>query len=708
MMNLVRILFVILPVGFALACGGGEETAEAPAEGEPETAAAQAETEAPEAGGTAEESRSPEAIAEAFMEAGNAADQEAFLELLTPAARTGLGGDDEGFSMTGGQFDEYEVGEATVEGQEASVPVTATQQGQPQDMSLKMRQESGAWRVYGMDMQAGEMSVSMNFEELGQMVEQMAQSMGDAMKEGFEASVQEWQAGGSEAQIAAARLSFETMEEISEEAYRADWMNEESFEGATVGEALKELADRLSLGLEPGAHAEKLSAAVEAGVAGLSNLEAVERLTDQVGLHPKYPDLQGGVGALGEAFAMALAEGFEKLFTGEDSAIRVEGMPEETMDSMRAAADAGDGPDPVITLVEGERKYPAAFAGPFMVEVFLVNEVPPHGTGTLSLRVLTFGMNPGLLKLVSEDAEGTTFGEVVDAQGRSLVDENVRYLSGGEVIGAAYHDLFHMNLMNLLRDVTAIEKVEGVQRVKLPIEIQDVTLEQPEKGMTRELGDFTLEVKGVGTNSRIDIEGPEAAMADAEVLLAADDAEGNPLGITFQDSMLWMPTKLQASLNTPEPPGTIHLKFISETETLEYPFELGPIPLEQYEQMPEKIAELEFGEAAAPLEAEFVRFMEDDPNFPEIEIQIVNHSNKDTTTYFADFIYEDASGEELDNMPTTLTGNFTPDGHQPLAEAGATTLHTTTAFSMPEDTVNVRIEPIHVEFVDGTKWEAER
>lgn len=688
---LSSILFLVV------ACGG-----DATQEG----ATNSAEEASPSAVDAAPDSRTPEEVAQAFMEAGNAADREAFLGLLTPAAREGLGGDDEGFSMEGGQFEEFSVSEATIEGEEASVPVTATQMGQPQEMTLNLRRVADAWRVYGMEIKAGEMSVSMNFEELGQMVQEMAESMGEAMKEGFETSMQEWQAGGSETEIAAARLSFETMEALSEEAYRAEWINENDFSGETIGAALSTLAERLSLGIEAGSHAEAMEAPVETDVSGVSNLEAIERLTKQIGLYPAYPDLQGGVGALGEAFAMALAEGFEEIFSGEDAPVKIEGMSEEMMGAMSTEAGAEAGP--LITLHEGAREYPVAFAGPFMIEVVGVEEVPPHGTGSLSVRVVTFGINPGLLRLVAEDGEGTTFGKVRDARDRSLVDENVRYLSGGEVVGAAYHDLFNMSLMNLLRDVTAIETVEGVQRVTLPLEIQQVTLEEPKRGDSTTLGEFTLEVKQVGMNTNIEITGPEGATAEAEVLMAADDAEGNALGITYQDSMQWMPGKLQASLNTPEPASTVHLKLISKVKALEYPFKLGPIPLKQYEQMPEKLVELEFGEATAPLEAEFVRFLKEDPNFPEIEIQVVNRSNKDATTLFADFVYEDSSGNKLDNMPTTLTGEFSMDGHQPLAPAGETVLQASTAFSMPEETVNVRIEPIHVEFVDGTKWKAER
>jgi hypothetical protein len=555
------------------------------------------------------------------------------------------------------------------------------------------------------------MSISMNFEELDQMMEQMAESMGSAMKESFEASMDDWEAGGSKAEIAAARMIFNSTQAVTEEAYRSDWVNVDTFNDATVGEALRTLADRLGLGVVVEGSEEALEVQVEAEVAGVSELEAIERLTRQIGRHPEYPDLQGGAGAFGEAFVAALAEGFGQMFTGEDGAVKIEGMPGEVMDAMDAmkaeAPPTGEGP--VLTVKDGARRYPVAFAGPFMIEVFLVNEVPPHGTGTISIRVVTFGVNPALLGRVADDGEGTTFGKVADAKGRSLTEEGVRYISGGQVVGAAYHDLFHMSLMNLLRDVTAIDKVAGVQRVALPLEVLDATLEQPKEGQTQKLGDFTLEVKEVGTNSRIDISGPEDAIEAAEVLMAADNGAGEPLGITYQDAMKWMPSKLQTTLNTPEAPAAIHLKLFVRSKVLEYPFELGPIPLEKYEQMPEKLVALEFGGAEAPLTATFVRFMEGDPNFPEIEIELVNHSNKDVTSYFANLIYLDGKGQPISDFPmsTTITGDFTSDGFGLLAPAGEKRLKTTTAFSMPEGTADIRIEPVWVEFVDSTKWEPE-
>ncbi len=694
----LRLVFVSL-ISWTLACGGSDDVGDASAAG----------TENPMAEGTSAtpDSRSPEDVAQAFMDAGNAGDQEAFLELLTPAARKGLGGDGEGFSLEPDQFQDIEIGDATIEGDDAKVPVSASQNGAAQEMTLRLRQVAKSWRVYGMDVQAGEMSMSMNFEELGQMVEQMAESMGSAMKETFESSMNDWQAGGSAEEIARERAAFNAMKAISEEAYRAEWMNDESFSDATVGDALQTIAKRLGLEIAAGDFEEKLKAPVDSDLAGVSNLEAIERLGRQIGAYPEYPDLQGGAGALGEAFVSALAEGIGQVFNGESGALKIDGTPEDIMEAMQTD---GDSPSqaPAVTLIKGERPYPAEFAGPFMIDVYQVDEVPPHGTGTLTVRVTTFGINPTILDLLANDSYATTFGRIVDAKDRSLVDEDVHYMSGGEVVGAAYIDLFPMEMRNLLRDVTAIDKVPGVQKVTLPLEIQDVTLEKIKEGEIRTVDGLTFEIKQAGENTSIDIKGSEELLEGLQVRMAADNAAGEPLGILYQDSMAWMPTQVQASLNTPEKPTTIHLKLITKSALLEYPFELGPIPLESYAQMPEKLIELDYGNAAAPLSAEFVRHVKADPNFPEIEVRLVNHSNKDVTSYFADFIYEDASGNKIDNMPTTLTGEYSFEGSQPLAKAGETKLQTTTAFSMPEGTKSITIQPIHVEFVDGSRWEAER
>ena len=123
--------------------------------------------------------------------------------------------------------------------------------------------------------------------------------------------------------------------------------------------------------------------------------------------------------------------------------------------------------------------------------------------------------------------------------------------------------------------------------------------------------------------------------------------------------------------------------------------------------MPEKIEELSFGKHPAPVSGEFMHIVDPDPGFTKILVRLVNHSNKDITSIFVNLVYLDVNGNEIDDFPSTISGDFSFEGQEPAVTKNAANEIETTAFQMPEGTVDIRIEVNSADFIDGTTWRGE-
>ena len=66
-----------------------------------------------------------------------------------------------------------------------------------------------------------------------------------------------------------------------------------------------------------------------------------------------------------------------------------------------------------------------------------------------------------------------------------------------------------------------------------------------------------------------------------------------------------------------------------------------------------------------------------------------------------------ASGEALGEMGTAFTGEFTADGQAAAVAKTTTSATEATAFSMPEEATDLKINVWSVEFMDGTEWTSE-
>jgi hypothetical protein len=147
-------------------------------------------------------------------------------------------------------------------------------------------------------------------------------------------------------------------------------------------------------------------------------------------------------------------------------------------------------------------------------------------------------------------------------------------------------------------------------------------------------------------------------------------------------------------------PASIEVRVIQETERLRLPFELGGIPLESHEQMPEAIDPLKF-EGDEPITVEFVEF-KGSGDSKEIVLRVANHANKDLSSLHLRLNYYDASGKKLDDSPHGHSAgrSFVPAGGREDIEVST--------FFMPDDTNSVRVDVTSASFADATEWEGQR
>lgn len=633
------------------------------------------------------ESTSPETVALAFVKAMDSEDTEAIKSLMTEKAWDGFS---EAEFNAGSQSGEFQVGTAVIDGTDAEVPVQ--RDGEAGDMHLLMRRTDQDWRVYAIRMEDEGMEMTMDFENL----EDMFGEFGEAMiefAESIEESFESMMMGASEEDLAKEKAVFDALRPLTAEEFDAQWKIDFVARDRTAEDALRELTAGLGLALDTRDVESALAQAVTVGLSGVSRLQAIEEVCSQVNLYPVYPE--GGT-MMGGLFGDML-EGLVEVLVGAD-------------ELEKARAEAAEIPANAVAFMEGPRPWPVVFSGPFMFEVDDVIENVPHATGSVSIVVRAFAIEPSAVELTSE---GSTLNiePVSDANGNSLDWGRIGFVLGGnQSSDATYAVTRNISLKNLLRNTTEIPVISGNQQLIYPSKLDELTFDELAEGTTQEMGEFSVELTQLGTSVEFDIRGPEESIENLIVKHSPRDSEGNAMEVTMDMSGSRFDS-YRVSLFMAEPPSSVHLKIISVTR-VEYPFEIRNIPLEHYSEMPEALEDLAFAGHDAPVTVEFLEIRED-PNSPEfmpdkVVVRVTNHSNKDALSVQMQSMYLDGQGTELESFPNTLAGKFNLDHQEPVVEQGTTTEVETTPYFMPDETKTVRIVLQSVGFIDGTTWRSQR
>ncbi len=145
--------------------------------------------------------RAAETTVRNFMEASKTGDKNGVNATLTTKAREKMqsGTGTNMATQKAGSSADYTIGETTVNGDTAQVPVTVNNNGREQQMTMKLRREDGEWRIYAMAIPLGPGGADFTFDfenpegSLGEMFKGMGQAMGQAlrgMSEGFKQGMQ--------------------------------------------------------------------------------------------------------------------------------------------------------------------------------------------------------------------------------------------------------------------------------------------------------------------------------------------------------------------------------------------------------------------------------------------------------------------------------------------------------------------------------------
>jgi hypothetical protein len=624
-----------------LACGGSEQ---------------------PPAPASVAVSAEPAGVAEQFMRAVQDEDERGMAALVTKGARAAL--QDGGFELSGDRLQSFEIGAASVKGSEAEVEAVVVEDGERKSNDILLRREAGAWRVWGMRVQFGDGTFTVDLEQMSQMAAELGEQIGAGLQEAFAEAQATWEQGGSEEEIAAERRRFEAIAPVSEAEHESSWRVDVVGEGRPTIEVLSELVGSEGLSIDAGEHEDALWTPFALTLQNVSRVEAVERVAAAAGLHPIWPPANPSTWSSDQQTSSAL------------------------------------------TFGSGKRPWPVVFAGPFLVEVTGVDEHAPNAVGTLSLAVRALGLAPGALAFQDDMVEVLRLDRVRSDQELPLTDEGVSHMGTPDVRDGYFTYTLDKDLTGLLRNVRTVDAVVGEVRLPLPASVEELSWRRGDTE-ARHVGGWKLTVGSWSPQVRFDIEGPEGSMEGVSVRMSPRKASGDPLGMLYGGSSGWG-SQLQADLQCPETPAAVDLK-ICTTQVVSYPFALRRIPLARSSEQPERLQELAFA-GKAPILVELLDKKPADGDQWEVKLRVRNSSNKDAVSVMVEFAYLDASGNELDDFPHTLSGayDFEAGRFGPLVPAGETVQHETQAAFVPKGAVYLRFDVQRVEFPDGTIWESER
>ncbi|MBL4771218.1 MAG: hypothetical protein JKY61_08770 [Planctomycetes bacterium] len=493
---------------------------------------------------------------------------------------------------------------------------------------------------------------------LGEAMSQaLADQLGDSIQAAFDEQAAIYAQGGTKEQIALARTHFDATKALSESELEACFVIQEENNGRSALDILEHITGEAGFTLDATSFKGELAAVPETQILGLSKIEALERISAEMGLVPVYPG----------PFAMG---------------------PEEF----------------TIGFTTDARKTPAAFAGPFLILVSELEEQAPHAVGSVHLTARAIGMpeaaflaNDTMFETFAVSAVESNMGE--DLRSR----EDVRRLSTPQCKGGMVTMSTEIDLKGLLASTTSIDSLSGTIHLNRPAQVLHVSFDEM-KPSKQTIDGLDIMLKEIGTNTsmKIRLEQDE----ELTVAWAPDKANGDPLGILSSSSYGYN-KEIDATLNTPEIPSQLSAKLIS-TEKLEIPFEINNIAFLNSSAQPQALATLEF-DHAQPVSVVFVEFKDRESQFPEVLLRTVSHANKDARTLHIKMIYLDDKNKEIKNSFTSLNPAPTFNSQTPLAfvQSGAIETTTQTAFFMPKETVSVQISVREVEFMDGTSWKAD-
>jgi hypothetical protein len=371
----------------------------------------------------------------------------------------------------------------------------------------------------------------------------------------------------------------------------------------------------------------------------------------------------------------------------------------------------------IVRVRQGPRPWPAACAGPFLVEVESVKEFPPWPTGMLTLKCLAARLPAPVADLLSTDDEAFLPTHVTAANGSDLYRANYASSAPRAQVPAGldtriYEKQMNVPLKNLLRDLDVIHEVRGRVRVVLPTKVSAVRFDSLVPGTVQQAGGVRLTLRQPGGTA------PGRAELQAVLEFETQGADGLALRWMAYDAK---GTALRGDRGRPAPNGLLRLevpgdtaavalKVVTQTQKVVFPFELRDIPLQR---VPRHIEPLHFSGHAAPVEVEVLRIGPPSggasPGAPgasvAVDLRVRNFSQKDLEHLRMKFTYLDAVGQRLKEAEREGGKSPALEG-RPAAVVRANSEDTLTVNDpdRPEGTSRITAVLLAVSFADGTTW----
>ncbi len=595
------------------------------------------------------------AVAEGFLAASAANDMETAKTFATTKARESL---DEMSGPDDGGERSFELGEVSIADGIATVEATLTEDGEDEPGKVLLKREEGEWRVFAIAMVLGEdgPEMTLNFENmeegLGGLVQGIAEGMAEGLSEAFQGGL-----GGGEP---AAPITAMTAAE-----YEQTWRTEAGYDGVPAGQALAEVAEEIGLEIDASDIDDQLDAEVTVPARPRSRLELIEAICEQARCYPQY-------------------EGNTLHFRG------------------------------------GQRELPVTFQGPFLLEVLSVDQFVPYATGTMEVVARAQSLPAPIGQATELESYGSTLTifEARHESGNSLIDEEQTMnfgnfsMSFGEEpeVPVLYEQSLTVGLKNLVKNVAEVSELFGSVDLIAPAEVQTVLIETLEPGAKQTVADMEIEVTQATLDEPASVEvavRSDTDLEDAILQLVPLDAAGEPMP-TFGTSSYGFGGEMNVSVNCESAPAAVSLQIVTDVEPLSYEFELAGVPLDDHDQMPAEIEELDFGAEEAPIACEFIEIGGEE-GFRTVLVDATNHANKDLRELHVQLKFLDDAGEVLDDSSTMHSGDSGFDVGPPVAiRAGQSEQIELTAFFMPEETKSVNIRVERAVFCDATSWEADQ
>lgn len=495
--------------------------------------------------------------------------------------------------------------------------------------------------------------------------------------------------------IRAYRIS--TLEAIDERQFNDRWQLEDTIERRPAGEVLKKLIEPLQWQLDASQlPPAKLNRPITIDLTGRSRLEAFEQVCNELEVTARYPraidEMWSGIGR--SPLLAGLASG---LLAATD-------QPAAAAAAAEAADDATLDDRPTVVLRPGARELPVVFAGPFTIEVSRITEWAPQATGSIELSAYAHDFSDSVMAVRQSEFDAARISAIVDQN-----ENDLRWENSMSAVGQFPIVTLETRLCKLLNDVKTIT-LKGVSKIKIPVQVDELTLSVVKEGATATLGGGSVEITAVregddfAFEDKSDVRRIELSYKNLQAsaaLVAAEDADGKLL-VVNERSRMYIGHSGQTVLVVDGIPARLIVK-IPQTKTLEYPFALDEIPLAKFEQQPRELSPIRFPGHASPV-ALSVDQLRDDGVFRKVLASVANHANKDIDSLKLELQYRNDKGELI---KTHATRHGVGNPEQPFLASGDHDTVELTAFFMPEEASQVTLKLTEVVFTDATSWQPE-